>query len=152
MHDDLLALAKDLARREQGRPKQVSLRRSVSTAYDAVFHAIAFLCADELVGNSKPWSAFSPIYRALDHQAARKLFESDRGGKTFGADVAEIGRIFLLLQEARQLADYDPKPFLYRRQETLEFVDQAARAIQIVDAIPKHTRLPLAANLVTKRR
>jgi hypothetical protein len=101
---------------------------------------------------SQPWNVFSPIYRALDHQAARKLFESDCTGKTFGADAAEVGRIFLLLQEARQLADYEPKPFPYGCQETLEFIEQAARAIQVIGAFPKQTRLLLAASLVTKRR
>jgi hypothetical protein len=152
MEDDLLILAGELARREKGRPKQVSLRRAVATAYYAVFHALANMCAGTLVGWTKPWNAYSPIYRALDHQAARRLFESDRTGRAFGPDVAEIGRVFLLLQEARQLADYDPKPFPYGRQETLEFIDRAARAIQIIGAFPIETRLLLAANLVTKRR
>src|SRR6218665_2582311 len=35
---DLLALARVLARRERLRPKQSSLRRSVSTSYYALFH------------------------------------------------------------------------------------------------------------------
>jgi hypothetical protein len=152
VEDDLLVLAGELARREKGRPKQVSLRRAAATAYYAVFHALAHMCADSLVGWTHPWSAYSPIYRALDHHATRKLFESDRTGRIFGSDVAEIGRVVLLLQEVRQLADYDPKPFPYGRQETLEFVDRAARAIQIIGAFPKETRLLLAANLVTKRR
>ncbi|MGA8172582.1 MAG: hypothetical protein WB816_17365 [Methylocystis sp.] len=66
MIDDLLALADDLAQRDSGRPKQASLRRAVATAYYAVFHALAKMRADRLIGFSKPWDVYTPIYRSID--------------------------------------------------------------------------------------
>lgn len=95
MVDDLLDLAEHLAQLEPTRPKQASLRRAVSTAYYALFHALAGLCADELIGWDKPWSVFTPIYRSLDHGAVKKYFVQKR----LDAIVAPTGNIFVLLQE-----------------------------------------------------
>jgi hypothetical protein len=92
MHDDLLEVADHLARRDPGRPKQVSLRRAIATAYYAVFHALAFLCANTLVGWSQSWRAVTPIYRSLDHGSARKLFAHREVGTTLGEEVAAVGR------------------------------------------------------------
>ena len=41
LHADLLAQAEHLAQLESGRPKQASLRRAISSAYDALFHLLA---------------------------------------------------------------------------------------------------------------
>jgi hypothetical protein len=152
MIDDLLELAVDLARREAGRPKQISLRRAVSTAYYAVFHALAALCAEELVGWSKSWDAVTPIYRTLDHSGARRVFDRNRDGVTYGAEVGEIGRIFIQLQLARYTADYDPGPFALSRQETLELIDRARKAARLSRAIPPEQRLLLAVHLIARQR
>ena len=152
MHDDLLDLAVELAARGKTRPKQTSLRRSVSTSYYAVFHALANMCASELVGWSKPWEPFAKIYRALDHGAARQLFAKDRNGKIFGVDVAKIGMIFLTLQEARHDADYDPRPYPIGRSGANELAAQAALAVNLIASLPKASRLELAAALIVKKR
>lgn len=152
IHDDLLELADHLARREAGRPKQISLRRAISTAYYAVFHALAHLCAKELVGWAKPWEAFTPIYRALDHSAAKKLFDRDRDGQIYGEDVAEIGRIFISLQQARYTADYDPEPFSPSRREALELIRLARQAVQATRTIKADKRLLLAVHLIVRQR
>lgn len=152
IHDDLLDLAEHLAYRETGRPKQISLRRAISTAYYAVFHALAYLCANELVGWSKPWEVFTPIYRALDHSAAKRLFDRDRNGDTYGKDVAEIGRIFVLLQQERSTADYDPEPFRPRRRNTLELIQLARQAVQAMQTIKPDKRRLLAVHLIVRQR
>lgn len=152
IHDDLLELADYLAHREPGRPKQVSLRRAIATAYYAVFHALAFLCADTLVGWSKAWQSVTPIYRSLDHATAKRLFDRDRDGAIFGDQVAAIGRIFNLLQEARHTADYDPQPLSLSREETLELIDHAREAVQTTRTIPAEKRLLLAVHLIAKQR
>ena len=46
---DLLAQAKLLATKEKSRPKQASLRRSVSAAYYALFHLLVDAAARRLV-------------------------------------------------------------------------------------------------------
>jgi uncharacterized protein (UPF0332 family) len=152
IHDDLLEIADDLARREKaGRPKQASLRRAISTAYYAVFHALAYLCADRLVGWKKSWEVFTPIYRALDHSAAKKLFVQDRNGDTYGKDVAEIGRIFILLQQERNAADYDPE-FTSSREKTLELIRLARQAVEATLTLNADKQLLLAVHLVRRQR
>lgn len=75
MIDDLLELAEHLAQKDAKKPKQASLRRSASTACYAVFHALARMCADAFVGWSKPWNVYAPVYRSLEHGAAKKFFK-----------------------------------------------------------------------------
>jgi hypothetical protein len=50
----------------------------VSTAYYAVFHALARICADRLIGSSTTASegaAWGQVYRALEHGFARNACE-----------------------------------------------------------------------------
>lgn len=150
--DSLLELSEQLARLESGRPKEATLRRAISTAYYAVFHALAYLCADTLVGISRPWEAFTPIYRTLDHAGARKMFERDRSGALLGSEVVEIGRIFVHLQEQRHKADYDPQPLGISRRSTLELIDKAREAISAINALPGDKKRLLASHLVAKSR
>jgi hypothetical protein len=151
IHDDLLELADYLAQKETRRPKRTSLGRATSTAYYAVFHALAYLCARELVGWAKDWKFVTPIYRALDHSAARKLFVQDRNGETYGKDVAEIGQIFVLLQQERYAADYDPE-FSSNREKTQELIRLARQAVQALPTLNADTRRLLAVNLIGRRR
>ena len=69
---DLLVLADGLAR-QGGRPslRQAALRRAVSTAYYALFHALSTVCSDGLVRWSRT-DLVDRTYRALDHGAARR--------------------------------------------------------------------------------
>lgn len=152
MIDDLLDLAEHLARRDRGRPKHVSLKRAISSAYYALFHALAFLCADQLVGWGRPWNAFTPIYRSLDHGTAKKLLEKNRAERAFGPEVADIGKTFAFLQEWRPTADYDPGPWELGRTETLQFIDMARQAVQALRALPSETKLLLAVHLVARPR
>lgn len=152
MIEDLLEIAEHLARRDPNRPKQVSLRRAVSSSRYALFHALALLCADQLVGWRKPWSVFTPIYRSLDHRPAKKVLEKIRGNGAFGAEVVEIGKTFAALQEWRHTADYDPQPLGLGRTETLPLVEQARKAVQALNALPNDTRLLLAVHLIARSR
>jgi len=117
-----------------------------------VFHALAFLCAETLVGWSKSWQAVTPVYRSLDHGGAKRLFERDRSGAVFGEDIAVVGEIFVALQRARHTADYDPQPLLLGRGETIELIGRARQAVQTMGAIPSETRLLLAAHLIARQR
>lgn len=49
LHDELLDVARYLLRRNQSRPTQADLRRSVSTAYYALFHRLIDDCVTRLV-------------------------------------------------------------------------------------------------------
>jgi hypothetical protein len=150
MHDDLLDIASQLAQLEKGKPRQTSLRRAVSSAYYALFHALAGLCADKLVGFSKPWDVYVPIYRSLDHGRAKDVFK--RISSHRGPGVAIIGQTFILLQERRHTADYDPFPFPFGRAETLDLIDQSRQAIVQISKLADEDRVFVATQLIARTR
>ena len=66
------------------------------------------MCADTLVGWSKPWEAFTPVFRALDHgRAAQTLLQPSLATTS---QLQRFGLAFKELQEAREWADYNPEP------------------------------------------
>lgn len=153
MIEDFLKIADDLLRQEgRGRPRQAYLRRSLSTTYYALFHALAKLCADELIGitkaNSEPWVR---VYRALDHGFAKNALiqnivqELDPAAKIF-ADT------FIDLQEKRHTADYDPKRLPFRRKAVVGYVQQARKAISGLAGIKSEQRRILATAVLLKSR
>lgn len=149
MHDDLLDISIKLARLDPGRPRQASLRRAVSTAYYAVFHALAYCCANELVGWQKPWEFFSPVYRSLDHARAKAVLSG--WARKPGSGIGLIGQTFVELQERRHIADYDPEP-RFGRAETIDLIDQARTAVARIGSLSPDNRLRLATQLTTTRK
>ncbi|MBC6428578.1 MAG: hypothetical protein GDA55_05055 [Cellvibrionales bacterium] len=73
--DNFLTAARRLADSEgPGRPRQVDLRRAVSTTYYALFHTVCRSAADLLIG-ANPASRSNPawrqMYRAINHGPAK---------------------------------------------------------------------------------
>lgn len=151
MIEDLLVLAEELANRDPGRPKQISLRRAVATTYYAVFHALAKMCADQPIGVTKPWSVYTPIYRSADHSAARKALRENRS-QASDPMVAAIALVFIKLHDARIAADYVPEPFGFSRQEIRDLILEARGVVAAIDALPQETKLRLAVQFLTKTR
>ncbi|MGU3537838.1 HEPN domain-containing protein [Methylobacterium sp. A54F] len=151
MHQELLAIARELAGRDGGRPRKESLARAISTAYYALFHALAEFCGRELVGAWAPWPPFRLIYRSLDHAAARRVFEIARTTAGTSDDVRRLGEIFRLLQKLRHDADYDPG-FRTTRRETEDLIEQAESAIQLLGRLDVSERKLLAARLIGRTR
>lgn len=151
MIEDLLVLAEELANRDSGRPRQISLRRAVATAYYAVFHALAKMCADQLIGTTKSWTIYTPIYRSVDHSAARKVLREARN-QTSDPTITAIALVFIKLHDARIAADYVPEPFAFSRQEIRDLIQEARGAVAAIDALPQETKLRLAVQFVTKTR
>jgi hypothetical protein len=149
--EDLLVLAEELANRDMGRPRQISLRRAVATAYYAVFHALAESCADQLIGPTKPWGVYTPIYRSVDHSAARKVLREARS-RTSDPAITAIALAFIKLNDARIAADYVPEPFGFSRQEIKDLILEARGAVAAIAALSPETRLRLAVQFVTKTR
>lgn len=161
---DLIEIAEFLATRDKLRPREASLRRAISTAYYALFNRLAELCADELVGWTKPWDVFSPIYRSLEHGYALKVLSERTAEKShpLGRDVERLGAMFRELQAAREGADYsrepNPDPLevqsgrRFSREQTIELVANAREAVAIIDNLDKPARLRLATRLVARPR
>ena len=152
MDNDLIDVARLLAS-QPGAPRQALLRRAASTAYYAVFHALAARCASALVTDSGfDLETYTLVYRALDHNSGRRLFEGRDVATLFGSEVATFGVAFVNLQDARILADYVPQPFPFGKAQVAELVEQARGACHIINAVPTGRMRRLAAQLIVKRR
>lgn len=152
MNSDLLKTAELLAKARPRRPAQTDLRRAVSTAHYAVFHALARTCADQLVGTG---SAGLPertcVYRALEHGGAKSALLELRPSAA-AAETKRFGQAFARLQKARHTADYDPSAPKMLRAQVVETIAEADTAIQLLQALPPKVKLGLAVHLLFRRR
>src|SRR3984885_10812839 len=111
--EDLLTLADRLANPAPTEPEQASFRRSISTAYYALFH----LLVQEAV---QSWSGYTTarlgLERRFEHKPMKEVSNSVwrstwRGWSTPSPPVPKelqaVARVFVKLQETRQQADYD---------------------------------------------
>ena len=104
-----------------GARRQADLRRAISNAYYAVFHAILTGAADSLVGSSNRHTArYELVYRSVNHKSLRGICDEivkpnlkpkykkyePKGG--FGPDITALATAIRELQEKRHAADYDP--------------------------------------------
>lgn len=104
-----------------GQPRQVDIRRAISAAYYALFHAASIEAADNLVGaRNRNTQRYGLVYRSVDHGTLRKLCEEvqrprlaekfrhlePEGG--FASGIKGFAAAIVELQRKRQDADYDP--------------------------------------------
>lgn len=118
----LIAVAKQLlqsSHSQSGLHAEAMLRRAVSTAYYAIFHAALRFATDELVGENFVQTArYKLIYRSFNHKHMKDACDDVRRGNKkskealgkANSDVAirTFCEAFIILQERRHLADYDP--------------------------------------------
>ena len=132
--EDLIRIARGLAGGaiggNIGRPRQAELRRAVSAAYYALFHALARCCADTLVGAtpaSRSQTAWTQTYRALEHGYAKNQCVRPAMGR-FPPEIQAFGRAFSEMQRNRTIADYATESDL-TRAETIRLIDWTEQAI-----------------------
>ena len=153
--DDLIEAAELLLSGAAGRPKQAMLKRAVSTAYYALFHALAYNNVDALLGwglqSPQYWEIVSPVYRLIEHGPTRNALA--RLPRTHPqADLfIRIGSAFAELQKQRMLADYDPKP-TFTLPAVHELIAVAREAIADIRGLPRDDRRFLASHLIAKTR
>jgi hypothetical protein len=126
------------------------MRRAVSSAYYALFHALCYVCADQLVGWSKG-RVLEPLYRSLDHSTARTRLKSP-AAKAIAPQLERIGIEFAILQEQRYFADYGPPAALLSRGFALTLIGQAREAIALLESLDAEARLNLAVLLIARQR
>lgn len=103
-----------------GPPRQVDLRRAISSAYYGVFHFILTAVADEFVGVTKKSSKrYALVYRSVDHRNLRELcleakkqqlpakYQRYVPSNGFGPNIQAFASALVELQEKRHAADYD---------------------------------------------
>jgi hypothetical protein len=129
-----LDLAFELVRFNKGKPKQIILRRAVSTAYYAMFHTLARCCADGLIGSSKTdrsSNAWLQVYRALEHGFAVAQCRNARL-RDFPKDIQDFANLFATMQVKRHKADYNPFGRL-AKSEVLSDLEQVKAAMLAFD-------------------
>ena len=129
---DLIATARLLTTTSHPntQPLPDSLRRAISTAYYAMFHALASSNADCLVGTPHDpltGHAWSRIYRGLNHSAAKRNLLQDQG--LFSPQAQQFAEVFAELQDERHQADYDSSK-TFTLPETAAWINRAEAAIE----------------------
>ena len=110
-------------------PTDEHIRRAISNAYYALFHALAASNAETLVGTpygTVTTAAWSRVYRGLDHGLARR--ELQRHRHEFSAECQKFVDTFGDLQNLRHSADYDHKPFSPRKKAQSRWQKQKQRS------------------------
>ena len=115
LHDELLDTARALIRRNQNRPTRADLRRSISTAYYALFHRLI----DDAVAQLAP-AASQPeaIGRAFGHTDMKRVCQQLQKsplppqvtpffGPSVPPELKNVAAAFIELQDLRHGADYD---------------------------------------------
>ena len=123
--------------------RQDDLRRAVSTAYYAMFHALANSNANTLIGapkNDDDNAAWNRTHRALEHGAARSRFQHTGHMEPFPNIVREFANTFNELQRERQTADYNPD-HIFTLSGALQIIGHARQAIiRFADTSPEIRR------------
>ncbi len=141
-----LSTAKKLAPRDAKRQSQGNLRRSISSSYFAMFHALARVAADSLVGSRRKNTskhAWIEVYRGLEHGTCRtrcvgasKPANENDAGAEFPDEIRNFAANFVQIQDARKRADYDP---IYRPtlEEARVFLTTAELSIKTLNSASK---------------
>jgi len=144
LHDDLVDQARRLATLDPKRPKQANLRRSVSSAYFALFHRLI----SEGANRASRATAKSPLWhvveRRYEHRTMKDVSEAfvknnvwvASTGVLIPADLRTVADTFVVLQERRHESDYNLKVNLTRTR-ALEAVDRAEVALNLWNQVRK---------------
>ena len=152
--ENLIQAGRDLISPQQtGRiPTDEHVRRAVSNAYYALFHALAESNAAALIGppnDTQTTTAWSRVYRGLDHTTARR--ELQRHRQEFSAPAQDFADTFSDTQQTRHSADYDHNAVI-TINEAIAQLDQAERAILNYSQVPANERLYIAALTLIRPR
>lgn len=148
---DLLDHAKRLAKLAPKKPRQVDLRRAVSASYYALFHAIASVAADTLIGTTadhRSSQSWRRVFRSLNHGQAKTQCSTKRHSLV-PTNLEPVADAFVALQEQRHTADYDPHAQLLLR-DVQAHIALAERAIALLDSAPVTERRTFAAWIIFK--
>ena len=124
--EQLIAISRLLAEPPEygeagGRPQQARLRRAISTAYYAMFHALAENNANILIGSSsdlRSSAEWTRTYRAINHGTARTQMRALETNQ-FPYPISDFAETFVDLQTQRHDADYNPRA-AFTRSETFK--------------------------------
>ena len=145
---ELIEVSRFLA---SGNPSQTSLRRAVSTAYYAMFHALATSNADMIVGNktTKNQTEWIAAYRSLRHYRAENPLYG--WPHLFSAPIRQFANVIGGAKKRRENADYNPNAIFYQRQ-VVSLIDRVESAIIDFNAASLNERSKVAIATMAGRR
>lgn len=131
--ENLILTAKKLIEIDNSENNQADLRRAISTAYFAVFHALARASADGLVGddrNDRPNRAWVEVYRGLSHGPCKEACERAKA-IGFPEEIEGFANNFVQLQNLRKRVDYDPtcRPTVEEARQWISIADLSIRKL-----------------------
>ena len=133
---------------DSGRNSSAFKRRAVSTAYYAVFHALAKSCSTSILSDEDFGSVdFERVYRTLDHAQLATAFNRDPLRQI--DTIRRIGEIVVRLQSERKRADYlPPTRNVFSVSQVNTLLGQAREAVHAIDALGDEERRTLAVWLL----
>lgn len=161
--NDLLEQAGHLAGVDARRPKQVNLRRSVSTAYYALFHLLTSSASSLFVSDATLGARIGRRFNHGDMKRVSSLIVKGQWPKSLRLSTLAspsnleleklkiVANAIVALQSARHEADYDlARTKIYTREEARGAIDLAQRAFECWEEIKRSdlARLYLACFLL----
>lgn len=140
--------------RKSRRPRQSDLRRAISTAYYALFHALCQNCADCMIGTnaaSRSASAWRQAYRAIEHSYTKKQCRNHQVMSKFPKEIEDFASLFYDLQVERHATDYDPFRN-FTLSDVIATIDAAELAIKTFNKTGIKHRRAFAAWTAMKHR
>ena len=133
---------------------QTHLKRAVSTAYYAMFHAVcanaAALLPDEIDEPAAP-AAWLQAYRGPEHTHVRNQCRNAGLMAPFPPDIRNFAHSIVQIQSHRNQADYNPRSD-FSRFDVLEIIDDAERAINQLSSASAAIRRAFAITILLRNR
>ena len=116
-----------------------------------MFHALAANAADLLMGEARG-PAWHRVYRSLEHGRARRACQQVRTMQEFPAGIRKFAKTFVVLQEARQQADYALDRKAYEASDVQEHIVSAQQIIARFVHVDADSRRNFIAHVLFKQR
>ena len=136
----LIMIARLMARIDSSEmPINDELRKAISCAYYALFHALCNCVADQWVGMDEALrdsDAWVQAYRLLEHGKIKAACIKICSRKSFPKDLIDVAQVFLVILSMRHRADYDPKSrfSIIEAVDAIDLVEGAIRKLMNADA------------------
>ena len=133
---------------------QTHLKRAVSTAYYAMFHAVCAITAEVLpgaAGEPAIAAAWLQAYRGPEHTHVRNQCRNNSIMASFPPEIKEFAQTFVEIQGRRNQADYNPLSDL-TALDVGHIVNRAELAINLLASTPAAIQRAFAIAVLLRNR
>ena len=142
------------AREADAEQAQTHLKRAVSTAYYAMFHAVCANAAELLPGAANQpatSAAWLQAYRGAEHTHVRNQCRNTSVMAPFPSEIREFAQIFVETQSQRNHADYNPVTNFFP-PDVDRVINRADLAINLLASAPADIRRAFAIAILLRNR